>query len=161
MSQNAVRKMSCFIQRSVISSCYHEKTTRNEIPMEKRFPEWMDLKKTLHEKSISPPHVNEGDIWWMSVGENIGSEINGKSKLFSRPVIILKKLSYGSYFVIPTTSQARKGSWYVNFPKSPLIRTACLHQARSIDYRRLSSRLGELYQFEFKKLKEAFLKLFE
>lgn len=129
--------------------------------MEKRFPEWINIKQDLHGKRILPPKVNEGDIWWISVGENVGSEINGKSKLFSRPVIILKKLSYDFYFVIPTTSKIRKGTWYVNFPKSSLVKIACLHQARSVDYRRLSSRLGELYQSEFKKLKEAFLKLFE
>lgn len=129
--------------------------------MEKRFPEWINVKEDLHKEAMPPPHVNEGDVWWISIGENVGSEINGKNKLFSRPVIILKKLSYDFYFVIPTTSKIRKGTWYINFPKSPLIKTACLHQARSIDYRRLSSRMGELHQFEFKKLKEAFLKLFE
>jgi hypothetical protein len=30
-----------------------------------------------------------------------GSEIGGKSKLFSRPVIIFRKLAHGFYFVIP------------------------------------------------------------
>jgi len=50
------------------------------------------------------------------VGErwrNVGSEINGKSALFSRPVIIYKKLSHGFYFVIPTTTQKKEGSWFV------------------------------------------------
>jgi hypothetical protein len=43
----------------------------------------------------SPPLVTAGDIWWASIGENVGSEINGKSRLFSRPVIIFKKLAHG------------------------------------------------------------------
>jgi hypothetical protein len=38
----------------------------------------------------------------------VGSEINGKSKLFSRPVVIYKKLAHGFYFVVPTTTQDRK-----------------------------------------------------
>ena len=56
-----------------------------------RFFEWIGLKQKLHQGTQSPPLVSAGDIWWASVGENVGSEINGKSKLFSRPVIIFKK----------------------------------------------------------------------
>jgi len=31
--------------------------------VEKRFPDWIDMKKNLHEKPTAPPKVNEGDIW--------------------------------------------------------------------------------------------------
>ena len=70
-----------------------------------RFFEWIGLKQKRHWGTQSPPLVSAGDIWWASTGENVGSEINGKSALFSRPVIIYKKLSHGIYFVIPTTTQ--------------------------------------------------------
>jgi len=40
------------------------------------------------------------------VGENVGSEINGKRDLFSRPVVIYEKLSHGFYFVVATTTAA-------------------------------------------------------
>ncbi len=73
--------------------------------MEKRFPDWMGIKKNLHEKLTVPPKVNEGDVWWASIGENIGSEINGKNQNFTRPVIILKKLSRTLFFVIPLTTK--------------------------------------------------------
>ena len=81
--------------------------------MLKRFSEWLGLKEKLHERHQTPPLVSEREIWWASVGENVGSEINGKSALFSRPVIIYKKLSHGFYFVIPTTS-----SYYADGRKS-------------------------------------------
>ena len=81
----------------------------------KRFFEWFGLKQRLHYITHVPPLVSERDIWWASIGENVGSEINGKSALFSRPVIVLKKLSHGFYFVIPTTTKVREGSWYVPF----------------------------------------------
>jgi hypothetical protein len=58
--------------------------------MLKRFSEWFGLKKKLHERQQTPPLVSEREIWWASVGENVGSEINGKSTLFSRPVIIYR-----------------------------------------------------------------------
>src|ERR1700680_3090772 len=104
----------------------------------KRFLAWIGLKEKLHKTEDKPPLVSEGDIWWASVGENVGSEINGKSDLFSRPVVIFKKLSHGFYFVVPTTTQERKGSWFVAFRQQEKTMVARLHQARPIDYRRLS-----------------------
>jgi hypothetical protein len=77
-----------------------------------RFLEWIGLKQKLHQGTQSPPLVTAGDMWWASVGQNVGSEINGKSRLFSRPVIIFKKLAHGFYFVIPTTTKSKVGSSY-------------------------------------------------
>ena len=127
----------------------------------KRFLEWFGLKARLHEIQHQPPLVSEREIWWARIGENVGSEMNGKSGLFSRPVLILKKLSHGFYFVIPTTSQARQGSWYVALNQQGRDMVACLHQARAIDYRRLSSRLGKLDSDDFSKVKEGFRTLYK
>jgi mRNA interferase MazF len=127
--------------------------------MLKRFLQWIVLKQNLHESAHKPPHVSEGDIWWASIGENVGSEINGKSKLFSRPVVILRKLSHGFYFVVPTTTQQRTGSWFVAFRQNERMMLACLHQARAIDYRRLSSKLGSIDDEDFSRVKDGFRKL--
>jgi mRNA interferase MazF len=121
--------------------------------MLKRFAQWFTLKIILHERQQT--------LWWASVGENVGSEINGKSALFSRPVPIYKKLSHGFYFVIPTTSQSKEGSWFVRirYKDKPMI--ACLHQARAIDYRRLSSRLGQLDGDDFQSVQAGFHQLYK
>jgi hypothetical protein len=97
----------------------------------------------------------------VSIGENIGVEVNGKSKLFSRPVIIFKKLSHGLYFVIPTTTKPHQGTWYVPYRQSNRPATACLHQARSIDYRRLSTKLGTLDDIDLERIKLAFFELYK
>lgn len=127
----------------------------------KRFLEWMTVKEKLHNINAEPPLVKERDLWWVSFGENIGSEINGKSKLFSRPGIIIKKLSRGFYLVAPTTSQKKEGSWYVPIRQEGKEIFICLHQVRTIDYRRLSSRLGVVDEEDFKRIKEAFWKLYK
>lgn len=126
----------------------------------KRFLEWIGLKEKLHVVDHKPPLVSQGDIWWVSIGENVGSEINGKSKLFSRPVIIFKKLAHSFYFVIPTTTQVREGSWYVKFRQQERDMVACLHQARAIDYRRLSTKLGTLDDEDFARIKKDFGSLY-
>jgi len=126
----------------------------------KNFDEWNKRKKKLDIAQHQPPLVSEGEIWWASVGENVGSEIGGKSELFSRPVIVLRKLAHGFYFVIPTTTQKRKGSWYVEIRQQGKAMIACLQQARAIDYRRLSSKLGTLDDEDFVRVLKGFSDLY-
>ncbi len=57
---------------------------------EKDFDGWIQIKKKLHLVG-RVRSVNVGDVWWYAAGENVRTEINGKSKRFSRPVIIIKK----------------------------------------------------------------------
>ncbi len=126
----------------------------------KNFSEWMALKEKLDTTIHRAPFVSEGDMWWASLGENVGSEIGGKNTLFSRPVIILKKLAHEFYFVIPTSTKTKKGTWYVNFSHQARDMVACLHQARAIDYRRLSSKLGTLDNEDFARVKNGFHSLY-
>ncbi len=97
--------------------------------MRKRFFEWIALKLRLDSLCSQIPKVSEGDIWWASLGENVGWEISGKSKDFTRPVIVFKKFAEGFYFVIPTTTQRKNGSWYVPYRQRSLDAFACLQQA--------------------------------
>ncbi len=131
------------------------------IPYVNHFLEWIGLKQKLHRGTQSPPLVSAGDIWWASIGENVGSEINGKSRLFSRPVIIFKKLAHGFYFVIPTTTKSKVGSWFVPFRQADRNMVASLHQARAIDHRRLSTKLGQLDDSDFDRVRKGFSKLYK
>ncbi|MFA6392777.1 MAG: type II toxin-antitoxin system PemK/MazF family toxin [Candidatus Paceibacterota bacterium] len=127
----------------------------------KKFLEWIGLKEKLHNKESRPPFVSEGDIWWISLGENVGSEINGKSEIFTRPGIIYKKLSHSFYLIIPTTTKDKRGSWYVGFIHKNIEMFACLHQVRVVDYRRLFSKLGTLDGEDFKKVRIGFNSLYK
>jgi len=49
-----------------------------------------------------PPR--EGEIWWVRLGKNIGYETYGKSREFTRPVIILKKYNQYSFLALPLTT---------------------------------------------------------
>ena len=127
----------------------------------KDFQTWLRLKEKLDALTHVAPLVSEGDVWWTSIGENVGSEIGGKNTLYSRPVIILKKLAHGFYFVIPTTTQEKVGTWYVPFTHHSKNMVACLHQARAIDHRRLSSKLGTLDAADVERVKEGFHALYK
>lgn len=122
--------------------------------------QWNTLKKKVSTRDHKPPFVSEREIWWVSIGENVGSEVNGKSDLFSRPAIVFKKLSHSFYYVIPTTTQDKAGSWFVPFRHKERNMVACLHQARAVDHRRLSSKLGQLDTDDFIRIVQSFKALY-
>lgn len=126
----------------------------------KKFLDWIRLKEKLHNNISKPPLFREGEIWWCSVGENVGSEINGKSNLFSRPVLVFKKLSGNTFLGIPTTSQDKKGSWYVKVTLHKNLNTVILSQIRVFDYKRLSTKIGQLDAHDYKQVKLGFKRLF-
>jgi mRNA interferase MazF len=78
----------------------------------KRFLQWIGIKQKLDANDFHPPLVNEGDLWWCSIGENVGVEVSGKGVNFTRPVIVLRKFGRLAFFGIPTTTNTdRKGTW--------------------------------------------------
>ena len=80
----------------------------------KDFKGWIVIKEGIHNKKVVRS-INEGDIWWCKIGENVGNEICGKGKDFLRPVLIVNKLCKYNFIGVPLTSKKHVGSWYVEF----------------------------------------------
>ncbi len=126
----------------------------------KQFLEWIGIKQKLDTHEYNPPLITEGDMYWCAVGENVGIEVSGKDRHFTRPVIILKKFGRLGFLGIPTTTKERSGSWYVSFVHKGVHETAMLNQARVFSYKRLDKKMGSLDDADFKKVKEAYISLF-
>ena len=77
--------------------------------MEKDFDRWNKKKKKM-ELYNHPLSFKEGDIWWIGMGLNIGSEMNGKNALYERPVYVLRKCNQNTFIGIPCTSKKHNGS---------------------------------------------------
>lgn len=123
--------------------------------------DWNVVKEDLHatiEKKLQL--VRQGEIWWVGVGENVGVEINGKSEYFSRPVLVLKKLSRYGFMGIPLTSQRHFGSWYVTFEFRGKKETAVLSQARVYSVSRLYGRIGQVPDSDLELVRNGFIKLY-
>lgn len=127
----------------------------------KRFLEWIGLKQKLHEHEYNPPLITEGDLWWCSVGENVGIEANGKHDHFTRPVVVLKKFGRLGFLGIPTTTRQREGSWYVPFTHQGIAEIAMLNQGRVLSYKRLDRKMGTLDDADFQTIREAYQALFK
>lgn len=124
--------------------------------MIKKFLEWIGLKERLHKQDYEPPFFKENEIWWCHVGENIGVEINGKSKDFTRPVLIFKKYDKYSFLGLPLSTKNKIGSWYAPVYFLGRSQIVILSQSKVFDYRRLDRRMGELNQLEVSGVREAF-----
>ena len=119
-----------------------------------RFDTWNSLKKGLNNKK-EIIQFRQGNIYFMSVGQNIGDESYGKEKLFLRPVLVYKKLSKTTFLGIPLTSQTKEGSYYFAFNyKKDKISIAMLHQMRVFDIRRSEYYSGYIKLKDFAQLKE-------
>ena len=123
----------------------------------KVFVSWTKLKFRLH---ISPrrAYAKERQIWWVSLGQNIGAEINGKNEKFERPVLIIKKFNVDTFLVAPLSTRIKTGNYYFYFKGSsnqPNIIN--LAQLRTIDGRRFIRKIGrldaEIFEYLVKKLK--------
>jgi mRNA interferase MazF len=128
--------------------------------MEKRFQEWIQIKEKLDSKENLPPFVKEKELWWFSAGENVGIEISGKSTDFSRPGLVLKRLSQHLFLIAPTTSKTKRGSWFVPINFNNQTTYLCLHQMRTIDYRRIFNYIGKISQDDFRNVKKRFRALY-
>jgi mRNA interferase MazF len=102
----------------------------------------------------------EGEIWWCSIGINIGVEILGKGTDFARPVVIFKKFDTYSFLGIPLTTQIKNGRWYILILFNGKERKAILSQIRVFDTKRLLWKMGALNNDNFKNLQTRFIEFY-
>ena len=119
------------------------------------FDEWNIQKQKLDAKVREDVYFHEGDIWWISLGKNIGFELNGKGESFIRPVIVIRKYNRHSFLALPISTSTK-----VNSYKYPIgivdgrEAVALLSQMRNIDANRLVNKIGRLEHLIFLGLKK-------
>lgn len=124
------------------------------MPFVKNFDGWNVLKKGVH-CSENLPFFRERDIFFAHLGENIGCEENGKGDEFLRPVLVLKKISRYSAFIVPLSSQKKEGIFYFSFTSSLGIQgIALLSQVKVIDSKRLKVKKGMMNESDFSHIKK-------
>ncbi|MDQ7043440.1 MAG: pseudaminic acid cytidylyltransferase [Sulfurimonas sp.] len=108
------------------------------------YDKWNSLKKRLHNKE-EIINFYQGNIYFMSIGRNIGHESYGKDELFLRPVLVYKKLTKTTFLGIPLTSKEKDGSYFFQFSyKKDKVSVAMFHQMRVFDIRRSEYLSGKI-----------------
>lgn len=123
--------------------------------MKKNFAKWNGIKEKVDTLDVNNFYFKEQDIWWSYYGANVGSEQDGKGREFLRPVLIFKKFSKTTCWVIPLSLKVRNGTYY--FPllsKSNTFRIAILTQMKMVDAKRLIKKIDSISMQEFNFVKE-------
>lgn len=123
----------------------------------KDFDGWHPLKKQI-EEDCKVPTIRQRDIWWCSIGVNIGVEQDGKNALYERPVLVVRKFNNRHFMGIPLTTQLkgfplRHTVFYRNNGASSIKEgQALLSQMRSYDAMRLTRHVAKLGMGQFNEL---------
>lgn len=123
--------------------------------MDQDFDQWNERKKKLHNRTDAP-FFHKREIWWCSLGINIGFEQDGSGENYYRPILILKGMGRQTCFAIPLTTSTK------DHPLRPSIGMiegkeahALLSQTRLIDAKRLMRKMGYLDKKIFEEIRKA------
>lgn len=123
--------------------------------MEEVFDNWNSKKKDIHLNKIHH-FYHKREIWWCSLGINIGAEHNGDNIEFQRPILILKALSARTCLVIPLTSSEHEHPMRVIIGQiDGKEAKAVISQIRVIDTKRLTEKICFLDKATFETIRKA------
>ncbi|NJK71201.1 type II toxin-antitoxin system PemK/MazF family toxin [Candidatus Gracilibacteria bacterium] len=127
---------------------------------QKDFEGWSQAIPLINQQES--PQFEVKEIWWCNIGVNIGTEADGNkpnndiSYFYTRPVLILKKLSNNSFIALPMSKKIKQGSWYYPIQIQSNSSNLLFHQIRSFDARRLTSKIARISDEQLQIIKNVF-----
>lgn len=125
----------------------------------KDFDGWIVKKKEYHYQPKLPPMFKERDIWWVSVGINVGYEEDGKHEKYIRPVLVLKKFSRDLFLGVPMSTKIKDNRYYIGVTVGGSVVSTLISQIRVFSAKRMQDKLAELDSNDFKKVKSEVIKM--
>lgn len=122
------------------------------------FIQWTKLKIRI-QLSKNRLYCKEGEVWWASMGINIGVEENGKHEKFERPVLILKVFNKHMFWAIPFTSQPKLSPYYISIVFNEKTSYLILSQVRLLSTKRLRRKVAKISFNELLKIRGEVKKL--
>lgn len=124
----------------------------------KDFDTWNEIKKEHDRKNrlINPVYMKEREIWWLSLGLNIGDEEDGKGELFERPVVVVKKFNNNLFWGCALSTKIKENNpYYVKISTKSGEQSVIISQLRLYDTKRLQEKLDIVSKENFNKIKTA------
>lgn len=127
--------------------------------MLKNFNGWNSAKKNIQNRQNKFYHVRQ--IWWCTLGVNIGSEQDGVGVHYWRPVLIIKAINKTTCIVVPLTTSLKQRPFQVIISTVGAKRsTALVSQIRLIDTKRLVNRIDAINSETFQLIKKTVREMF-
>ena len=128
----------------------------------KNFDEWNIVKKNrdsiLREEHIV--YCKEKEVWWISLGLNVGDEEDGKGELFERPVLVIKKFNNNLFWGCALSTKIKENNkYYIKVKVADEFQSVIISQLRLYDSKRLQDKIAFLSEDDFNKTKTAIKKL--
>jgi mRNA interferase MazF len=128
---------------------------------ENDFADWAKLKSTIHfHHDENKIYFKNREIWWASLGVNIGKEENGKNGRFERPVLILNKINKYTLIIVPLSSKIKQDRFHYQLFVNNRFESVLIFQVRTISSKRLSRKIGCLDKISFQEVKDKINSIF-
>jgi mRNA interferase MazF len=125
----------------------------------KDFDSWGEEKKGLEDIGRDTLAFHEREIWWCSIGINLGDEQDGKNELFERPVLVLKKFNNKVAWVLPMSTRPKDGVYYHNVEHEGKMFAIILSQLRLVSVKRFRRFVRKISPHQFSIIQEKLIKL--
>lgn len=122
--------------------------------MKKDFENWTKLKKSINNSYRRPSGYAQQEVWWVSIGTNVGFEEDGKGLRYSRPVLVIRGFSRELFWGIPLSTTKNRGTYYYAFDLQGKTSVALLSQLRPFDTLRLITKYGVINDDDFITIKK-------
>lgn len=107
-------------------------------------------------------HPKEREIWWCSIGINVGTEVFGKGGDYSRPVLVINADGAENCIVLPISSKIKRRLYSCSVKTDDgKFHSVLVFQIKNIDKRRLITKKYTLAVSEYKRVREYFNMLFK
>lgn len=121
---------------------------------QKDFDSWNQKKKEINYSEYKVPLFKERDIWWVSIGVNVGFEEDGKHEKFIRPVLVLKKFNRMLFFGVPLSTKIKDNPYYLPITVKGEIVSVLISQIKVFSALRMQDKLAELDEKDYTKTVE-------
>lgn len=127
---------------------------------EKDFDTWNIQKKKIHSRD-EKILFHEREIWWCSLGVNIGFEQDGKNDVFERPVLVIKKFNREVLWILPLTRSNKANRYHYRLEQGEeRDSVVILSQMRLISSKRLLRKMRMISEKEFTEIIDKIKKFF-
>jgi hypothetical protein len=118
----------------------------------KDFDKWNTLKQQL-DSSETEVYFKPREVWYCSIGVNVGREEDGHNDLFERPILILKVFSAQLFWGVSLTSRLKpENLYYLSFRHDGVEYSAIISQLRLLDAKRLIRKLYTISPASFNEI---------
>ena len=123
--------------------------------MIKDFDNWNGYKKNL-DGNKHETFCNEREIWWCSLGVNIGFEQDGTGSNYDRPFLVMKNFNKTVFWGVALTGKKKEGKYYFSVGEiAGTEASIILSQIRLLDTKRLVKKICMIPEGQFLDIKKA------